>query len=366
MAGPYLPNNLPVEVGMNPRTREPIRTEDMGGLQYKSDVLTQLRILDEQAYVNKIVFNNCPDGLTSQLIRRILYYRASLCMFYMRSAKKFLVLPYVQAGSNPIDCYGRSNVVTPVVMGSEAVVDTKHKAKPFIPGLELKAIYEPIMPGDLKLEDMEKCCVILHAYTPQANMQKPIPRAQYIDTLLQAESELLPFMQTAMLLSTGIQAFRVQGSDEASNVDSAGHSLYRAALTQQPYMAIQGGIDFQNLTTGGVVKAQEFLTALQGLENFRCSSQGLNVGSILEKAEHMLNSEVTNTQGNTGLIMNDELSNCQMFCDIANSIWGLDMDANVSETITGVDSNMDMSIENNDAPSEMPNPEPGEVTAADV
>ena len=42
-------------------------------------------------------------------------------------------------------------------------------------------------------------------------------------------------------------------------------------------------------------------------------------------------------QGNVGLILRDSLRCRQDFCDIINSIWGLDMWCEVSEEVIGVD-----------------------------
>lgn len=46
-------------------------------------------------------------------------------------------------------------------------------------------------------------------------------------------------------------------------------------------------------------------------------------------------------QGTTGLVLQDGLSIRQRFCDIVNSIWGLGISCELSETASGADMNMD-------------------------
>jgi hypothetical protein len=45
--------------------------------------------------------------------------------------------------------------------------------------------------------------------------------------------------------------------------------------------------------------------------------------------------------GSVDLIMQDGLSIRQRFCDIVNSIWGIGIWCDVSETVSGTDKNMD-------------------------
>jgi hypothetical protein len=55
----------------------------------------------------------------------------------------------------------------------------------------------------------------------------------------------------------------------------------------------------------------------------------------------MLQTEQDMAGGAVGLILQDGLTKRQLFCDIVNSIWGLGIWCDVSETVSGTDKNLD-------------------------
>ena len=91
------------------------------------------------------------------------------------------------------------------------------------------------------------------------------------------------------------------------------------------------------MSTGQVAKAEEFLLAMQSLDNFRLSTYGLDNGGLFQKKSHMLEAEQEMNMGSVGLINQDGLTLRQDFCDIVNSITGLGMWCEISENVVGVD-----------------------------
>ena len=118
MAGPKLPNIAElIQAGINPATGLPIK---MGGSpsQLKEDIRKLLRIVDEQNAVNRYNWINLPDGLTGELIERMLYYKGQVAFFYMETDNTFYCLPYALDGS--IDVYGRFTGITPIPFNGKA------------------------------------------------------------------------------------------------------------------------------------------------------------------------------------------------------------------------------------------------------
>ena len=70
--------------------------------------------------------------------------------------------------------------------------------------------------------------------------------------------------------------------------------------------------------------------------------------------------------GNEQLIYQDGLTLRQKFCDIVNSIWGLGIWCEASELVTGMDTNMDGVIMDNQDQSGIPNEQPQEVITDDM
>lgn len=330
--------SLLIQAGIDPKTGLPIKYISGMECLRKADIKKQLRIIDEQDAVNSFTWYNLPDGLNARLIERILYYKGQGALFYFN--EKFYFLPYALSGT--IDVYGRYMGITPLPFNGTSNDGGKNDA-PWIKGLVLDPVYDVLLPEDYEEDEaaelmtmLEKSCVLLKDYTEQIS-QTNISRQILDDPILDMMAECLPFMRTALINATGVQGMRVNTENEKTEVYAANNAITRAALDGNSKVPIIGSVDFQELTGGQVAKAEEFLLAMQSLDNYRLSLHGLDNGGLFQKRSHMLEAEQEMNAGNVGLVMRDRLQCRQEFCNIANSIWGLDMWCEISETVIGMD-----------------------------
>lgn len=318
MAGPCIPDiKTLIQAGINPKNGLPYK---FGGTRVstKEDVKKLLRIIDEQDAVNRYVWYNLPCDLTSQEVERMLYYKGQLAFFYLKDLDQFYFMPYALDGT--IDFYGRYNTIHPVPMTS-GTDDKAGKAQgEYLSGIKLKCVYG-IKP-EVTLDDMLGSAVLLHDYTKQSS-QTILPRQGINDPLLDTMAECIPFMRTNLLSSTGVKGVRVNDTDQQASVMEGSNSLLDAALTGDPWVPIVGQIEFQELTDGQVAKSEEYMLAMQALDNFRLSTYGIDNGGLFEKKAQELQSEADINGGPVGLVLQDGLSIRQNFCNIVNSIWGL-------------------------------------------
>ena len=304
------------QAGIDPKTGLPLKFSNGSKLALKEDLKKVLRLIDEQDAVNRYVWYNLPSNITSQELERMLYYKGQLCFFYDKNLDEFYFMPYALDGT--IDFYGRYNTIHPVPMTS-GTEDKGSKAQAqYLANLKLKCVYG-IKLDELKLEDVENSTVLLHDYTKQLS-QTIMPRVTVNDPLIDVMAECIPFMRTALISSTGINGIRVNDADQQQNVADAGRSVERAALTGNPWVPIIGNIEFQELTNGQLGKAEEYMLAMQSLDNLRLSTYGIDNGGLFEKKAHELQSEADLNGGPVGLVLQDGLSIRQNFCNIVNSI----------------------------------------------
>lgn len=346
--GPYLPNLEPIiAAGIDPKTGLPIKVTSSSPCFLKENIKHVMRIIDEQDAVNRFTWYNLPDGINGQMLERMLYYKGQLCFFYFEEMDSFYFMPYALDGG--IDFYGRYVSVHPIPFsGGTTDEEKKNVAKQMtvLSTKKLTPMYDAMLPEDLLKEGVSaltKKCVLLKDYTEQL-AQTIVPRQALNDPILDVEAECIPFMNTALLRATGVKGMRVQSQDEEANVQAANESMKAAALSGKVNIPIVGSVDFQELNDGAVGKADEFMMALQSLDNFRLSTYGLDNGGLFQKRQHMLQSEQEMNAaggGSVGLVLQDSLSIRQRFCDIVNSIWGLGIWCDVSETVSGTDKNMD-------------------------
>lgn len=329
---------LYTQAGINPAAVIPKRrlSKQQSKCSCKDDIKKTLRIIDEQDAVNRFVWYNLPCNITSQELERMLYYKGQLAFFYIDDLKEFYFMPYALDGT--IDFYGRYNTIHPVPMTS-GTDDKGNKAQAeYLAQLKLKCVYTPKLPESL--EDVTKSAVLLHDYSKQLS-QTIIPRQQLNDAILDVEAECIPYMRTSLLLGTGVKGVRVNDADQADNVKEGARSIEEAALVGDPWVPIVGAIDFQELTDGAPLAAQDYMLAMQSLENFRLSTYGIDNGGLFEKKAHELQSEADINGGPVGLVLQDGLSIRQNFCNTVNSLWGLGIWCEPAENIMGADINGD-------------------------
>ena len=304
----------------------------------KEDIKKYLRLIDEQDAVNRYVWYNLPANITSQELERMLYYKGQLCFFYDKDLEEFYFMPFVLDGT--IDFYGRYNTIHPVPMTS-GTDDKGNKAQAqYLAEKKLKCVYGIKLPEELTKKDLMESCVLLHDYTKQL-AQTIQPRATVNDPLLDVMAECVPFMRTSMISSTGIKGVRVQDADQQQNVTDGSRSLEHAAMTGNPWVPIIGNIEFQELTDGPTGKIEEYMLAMQSLDNLRLSGYGIDNGGLFEKKAHELQTEADINGGPVGLVLQDGLSIRQNFCNIVNSIWGIGIWCEPAENISGADLNGD-------------------------
>ena len=331
--------DLLLAAGINPKTGLPIKEGevDCGFKPYNKKIL---RIMDEQTAVNRYVWRNLPDGLNSRLIERILYYRGQGAFFYMKENGKFYFLPYTlhsPDNGTGLDVYGRYTGITPLPFNGTSTMesDKKDKEQPWIPGLHKKPVYD-IKIDEVTLDDFDNSCVLIKDYSEQIS-QHVLSRQVLNDPLLDVMSDCIPFMRTALLNSTGVQGMRVQTEPESAQVYVASKSIDNAALTGKKWIPIVGGVDFQEFSNGTIAKAEDFLLAMQSLDNYRLSTYGLNNGGLFEKKDQILNAEMAMNATHDSLILQDGLKYRQDCADIINSIWGLNVICEISESLIGAD-----------------------------
>ena len=327
-----------LQAGIDPKTGLPLKLTGSRDCELKTNIKRQLRILDEQDAVNKYVWYNLPSNISSQELERMLYYKSQLCFFYNKDLEQFYFMPYALDGT--IDFYGRYNTIHPVPFTS-GTEDKNGKAQAqYLSNIKLNVVYGIKQPWELEEKDLYDSAVILRDYTPQL-AQTSLARCELNEPVLDTMAECIPYMRTALINSTGVKGMRVPDADSALNVYNANKTIREAALNGETMTPIESKVDFQDLTNGATAKGEEFMLAMQSLDNYRLSTHGIDNGGLFDKKAQMLQSEFDINGGPVGLVLQDGLSWRQNFALIANSIWGTSIWCEVAETISKTDVNGD-------------------------
>lgn len=352
---------LYLRAGIDPKTRKPIR---MNECARKEGIKRILRIMDEQQATNRYTCYNNPVKLSSQEFERLLYFRGQLAMFYCEPLQEFFVMPFALDGT--IDFYGRYNTIHPVPFAHGGDPnDERIKAQyDYLSTLKLDVVWDIPTEEEMTAEDWDpsKKAVIFTDYTKQI-AQEITPRSLLQEPVLDIMSDMIPFMRTALLNNTGIIGVRVNNEDEQTEVVRASMAIDNAALEGRKYVPILGTIEMQELTGGGGQRSEEFMLAMQSIDNFRLSAYGLQEGGLFQKRSNMLEAEQQMNSGNASLVLQDGLANRQRAADIANAIWGVGMSFEISEPAIMQDMNLDGVVIDEMDQSGIPGDQPQGVTS---
>ena len=285
--GPFMIDpSLYKMAGIDIESGLPTRVVD--GENLKTSMRHILRLIDEQDAVNRYKWYNLPCNISSEELERLLYLKGQLCFFYFKELDEFYFMPFALDGS--IDFYGRYNTIHPVPMssGTEGSKEEQEKRKQIeetqralLSMLKLNVVKAVKSLDELKEEDLYNSAVILWDYSRQIG-QNIIPRADVNEPLLEVIAEIPCFLRTALIASTGVKGMRVSDADAKTEVKIASAQVLKCALSGELATPITSTIEIQELFDGPTGKAQEYLLAMQALENFRLSTYGLENGGLFD------------------------------------------------------------------------------------
>lgn len=310
---------------------------------FKDAFVKQLEIMDQQQFLTRYKWYNLPHGLNGNLMERILYDRGQAMFFYVEALDKFMFLPYTFSGN--LDIYGRYTECVPLPWRG---TDEAKKPSEIISMEVRQPIYDFQM-DSMTWKDFTGKCVICYDRS-LGEGQTITPRKKLNKAIIDYEADMLPYMHTALMNATGVTGMRVNSDDEQAQVKVASLGVQNAALNGMKWLALTGRVDFQDLGQTSASNAQEYLLAMQSMDNFRQMGMGLGDGTLFQTRSHMLQTQANMAIGRVDGIYQDGLNMRQDFSNLVNSLFGLGIWCDVSEQATGYDKSLDGLVADENAP----------------
>lgn len=323
-----MPNNaiLPdveslIRAGIDPKTGLPKKA---GGFMLKDNIKKVIRVIDETDAINRYKWEGLPPEIPENLLERVLYYRGQGAFLFDQYTEKYFFLPYKLSGEN--DVYGRYMGIQPLPFNGTS--DGKSDAQPYITSIRRTPVYDKSVEPDKMTQ-----CVLFYDYSKQIS-QTVLSRKELNEGIIDVEADCIPFMRTALKNATGVTGIRTGGEDESSKVLAANIITEAAAQMGDKYVPIDGTIDFQELATGGTGRADDYLQAMQALDNFRLGAMGLDNGGLFQKKAHILKSEQILNEGGPGLVLYDGLRRREEQAELVNYVFGLSCSVTINKQAT--------------------------------
>lgn len=315
-----------LQAGINPKTGLPTNLNDSGKLH--GDLKRLLRIVDEQQAINRFEWEETGANLTSIELERLIYFKYTLVFFYLND--QFYYMPYALDGT--IDFYGRFNSIHPVPyafgLEDKGEAERKENVSYKLQSEELSRLRLTVVKNikeaeefkNLDEEELKKYCVIIRDYSPQIS-QSGIARWILNERVLDLEAECICLLKTALIVGSGVSGVRVNDADQQQQVNIASKTMEQNAINGNPWLAIVGSIEFQELTGSKLTPTSEFFMAFQSIDNLRLSTYGIENNGVYEKQAHILESENQLNSSNKTMPQNDSYANRNNFVEIANTLF---------------------------------------------
>lgn len=295
-------------------------------------------------FTERFKWKNLPPELNQDLIERIIYYRGKGALFKGLD-DKYRFLPFTLSGN--IDVYGRYISIIPVLFTGQnnEVMNRAENGKPkrndkldtyFQSDKELTVCYEKGGEGE---------AVILTDMTLSIS-QDNVASVVSITPLIEQLTEILVLINIDLISSAKV--FYIVANDEAQKeaIEAEFEGIDAKILNGKRVIVIDGkGTDLQELmgNSNNSKDSNRYFQVYQSFENLRKDILGMPNSGTFMKMSIQTDSEVEQNKSSGSPVLENALRQRKEFCEIVNSVFGLSIDVEVSETeepeLIGVSSN---------------------------
>ena len=290
--------------------------------------------------IERFEWKNLPPELPSDLLERILYFRFKGALFYDKALERYFFLPFTLMGDNAetIDSYGRYINITPVLFTGQWKVAGDGKIKgdiAYLSGRSYKVVYD--IPKEEKMDgatddavavvDDTKAIVLTDSsleisqdYTPMQYLARPFVE-QLTDILVLVNMDLI----------TSAKAFYIVAKDaeQKEAIEQEFANLDKRILNGKRYVVVTAPTDLKELTGSSVKDSARYFQSYQSIDNLRKDIIGQDNGGTFMKQEHTTEMETQKNSNSGSAVMNNALRMRKDFCELANSVFGLNIDVEI-------------------------------------
>lgn len=287
-----------------------------------------IRILDGIQSINRVKWLDCPVGLRSALIERVLYYRGQGMFFYDKTLEKYLFLPYSLTSEKDqhIDMYGQYQTVKPNTFNGKAENNKKSDGRKSAKDIYLGTITRvPVY--DLEELRMiiaskgldwcqENVCVIIRDYTQQLS-EYTEPRSITQEAWIEAQAEVPIYFRTAMLKSLTPKIMKVSDQGVLDVVLAELQSIEDSIIEGKTIIPVTSMLEIQEIDGATNVDrlVEATLKAYDSIDSIRRAQIGLSNVGAYQKQSGMNKNEQIGMQ-DINYVLEDAIANRQEGIDM--------------------------------------------------
>lgn len=297
-----------------------------------------LKNIDYQQFLTRFRWNNLPEGLTSELMERILYYSGSAMFFYIKDLKRFYFLPYGMSGEKTqvgIDFYGQFNRLKPYSFngstdsaGEQTAGGKKISQADLYLSTQIRDNIKDIPLVETEEEAkkiFENGAVICWDSSPGL--------AYYVDSRNRISQSYVKYL-VKVLIQTKSALINASGFNLFATDSESGYDLMQAQLDTINKDRENGQLSavvskelgaVENLQSNAPSAIADFWTAWQSVDNLRLKSMGISNDGVIQKSQYQNIQEQSMDLSDSMQVYINAFMERIKFSAIVNSIWGLNI-----------------------------------------
>lgn len=295
-----------------------------------------LKDMDYQQFLTRFRWVNLPEGLSSELLERILYFSGSAMFFYIKELNRFYFLPYGMSGEGTetgIDFYGQYNRLKPYSFngstdgsGELNAAGKKLSSQDLYLSTQIRDNIKdiPIVATEEEARKVyENGAVICFDRTPQLSYlieSRNRISQSYVKYLI----KILIQTKSALINSNGFNLFSTNSESAADILQLQIDTINEDRENGKLAAVVSSDLgDIENIQSNAPTAITDFWNAFVAADNLRLKSLGIQNDGVIQKKQYQNMQETTlDVDAAMQIYMNSYLERVK-FAAIVNSIWGL-------------------------------------------
>lgn len=320
--------NIPVKKG---KCKPPISADVLF-----SKLGQSLKDMDYQQFLTRFRWVNLPEGLSSELLERILYFSGSAMFFYIKELNRFYFLPYGMSGEGTetgIDFYGQYNRLKPYSFngstdgsGELNAAGKKLSSQDLYLSTQIRDNIKdiPIVETEEEARKIyENGAVICFDRTPQLSYlieSRNRISQSYVKYLI----KILIQTKSALINSNGFNLFSTNSESAADILQLQIDTINEDRENGKLAAVVSSDLgNIENIQSNAPTAITDFWNAFVAADNLRLKSLGIQNDGVIQKKQYQNMQETTlDVDAAMQIYMNSYLERIK-FAAIVNSIWGL-------------------------------------------
>lgn len=259
--------------------------------------------------ISRYIWEGLPEGVTSWLIERMLYFRGSLCGFML--AGKFYILPYVITGG--INPYGLPTKIKPITFNGRYDIGKKDF---------LNEKFE--LPIDINGDSNNQfSAVLLYDAVPYTPGTQPPSRYFLNQIIIREMADVFARININVVVSNKKIMLKVK---DAKQADIVRNELEIAFGSDSPFAIITEDFPIESLQNTNDYQADDLFNTIKNYDAIRCFMNGISSKNFgTEKKERLVSGELEGNEEQKNLILDMGLDLRHHFCEMCNKKFGLNL-----------------------------------------